>query len=190
MVLHAHSLARTTTTSRARSRCRSARCSAFRSRARTRRRRRATSCCSPSSVVLTWFASNLVHGRIGRIVDGGAGHGHRGRTDGHPAAAHQAARLRGVVLSTAASPARSWCSLVRRRGVRRVQHQPVLLHPVHGDHRRAGQPDRLVLRRGAHLHPADRARQLLPARPSAFRSPPRRSSTCASWSSARSSSSS
>ncbi len=44
-----------------------------------------------------------------------------------------------------------------------------LHHPVHGDHRRARQPDRLVLRRGVHLDAADRA-EVRPARASASRS--------------------
>ena len=56
----------TTTTSPVRSKCRRARCSDCRSPARVRRRRRAISSCWPSCVV-TWFASNLVRGRIGRI---------------------------------------------------------------------------------------------------------------------------
>ena len=113
-------------------------------------------------------------------VDGGARHGYRRRTDRHPALPHQAARLRGVVL------------LLRRR--RRADGVPVarrarkptaststesFLDPVHGDHRRARQPDRLVLRRGLHLGPADRAARAAGTR-SASRSTPRPSSTCSS----------
>ena len=59
-----------------------------------------------SSILLTWIASNLVHGRIGRHVDGDPRHGHRGRAHGHQAPADEAPRLRGVVLSIAASPGR------------------------------------------------------------------------------------
>ena len=47
----------------------------------------------------------------------------------------------------------------------------------------SGQPHRLVLRRGAHLHPADRARHRAARHalsPSASRSAPTSSSTCAS----------
>ena len=60
-----------------------------------------------------------------------------------------------------------------------LQHQRILPDPVHGDHRRARQPDRLVLRRGLDLGPADRAAR----RAGIFRhcrSAPRPSSICSS----------
>ena len=112
-------------------------------------------------------------------VDGGARHGHRRRADRHPAAADQAARLRGLVVLLRRRRRDDGVLLVRRRRSRRVRRQPELPHPVHGDHRRARQPDRLVLRRRADLHPADRdpcgAR-----RRSACRCNPQPSSTCSS----------
>ena len=108
-------------------------------------------------VVMTWLASNLVHGRIGRSLDGGARHGHRRRAHRHPAAADQAPGLRGLARSTAASRAPDGVPLVRRRRADGLRHQPELPDPVHDHHRRAGQPARLLSRRGADLHPADRA---------------------------------
>ena len=116
-------------------------------------------------------------------VDGGARHGHRGRADGHPAAADEAPRLRRLVLLLRRRRRADGLPLVRRRRVRRLRHQPVLPHPVHGDHRRARQPDRLLLRRGLHLHPADRARHRAAGDPQPLRHLDRlatRSSICAS----------
>ena len=57
----------TTTTSPARSRCRSANCSASRSPARAPPPETRYSSCSAIVVAMTWIASNLVHGRIGRM---------------------------------------------------------------------------------------------------------------------------
>ena len=57
----------TTTASRARSRCRRARCSAFRSPARRQRSLTRYLVVLAIVVAMTWLASNLVHGRIGRM---------------------------------------------------------------------------------------------------------------------------
>ena len=95
-------------------------------------------------------------------VDGGARHGHRRRADRHQALPDQAARLRGVVVLLRRRRRDDGVPLARRRRGRQLQHQPVLPDPVHGDHRRARQPDRLVLRRRLHLGPADRAARRCP----------------------------
>ena len=88
-------------------------------------------------------------------LDGGARHGHRRRTDRHPALPHQAARLCDLVVLLRRRRRDDGVSVARRGGSDILQHQPVLHHPVHGDHRRARQPDRLVLRRRVDLGPAD-----------------------------------
>src|SRR3954467_9401022 len=115
---------------------------------------------------MTWLASNLVHGRIGRswmaVRD-----------------MDLAAELIGIrLLPTkllAFAVSSFYCGvaggvlgvflygggaggffLVRRRRSRRVRREPELLHPVHGHRWGARQPDRLVPRRRADLHPADR----------------------------------
>ena len=90
-------------------------------------------------------------------LDGGARHGYRRRTDRHPALSHQAARLCGVVLLLRRCRCADGISVAWRSRGRQLQYQPVLHHPVHGDHRRARQPDRLVLRRSLHLGSADPA---------------------------------
>ena len=107
-------------------------------------------------VVMTWIASNLVHGRIGRMwmavrdMD-------MPRSDRHPL-------LRTKLLAFAVSS--FYCGVAGAMMVffwyggaeaDVLRHRPELSHPVHGDHRRARHADRLVFRRGAHLHPADRA---------------------------------
>ena len=132
-------------------------CSAFRSPARPRPPSTRYLVVLSIVVVLTWIASNLVHGRIGRMWMAVRDMDIAAELIGIRLLHDQAARLRGVVV------------LLRRR--RRADGVPSgtaapksevfninqsLLHPVHGHHRRARQPDRLVLRRGAHLHPADR----------------------------------
>ena len=126
-------------------------------RRRPRRRRRATSSCSPSSSSMTWLASNLVHGRIGRMW--------MAVRDMDIAAELIGIRLLPTKL-LAFAVSSFYCGVAGALMVflwyggaeaGGVQHQPVLLHPVHGHHRRPRQPDRLVLRRGADLHPADRA---------------------------------
>ena len=112
-------------------------------------------------------------------LDGGARHGYRGRTDRHPALPHQAARLRGLVVLLRRRRRADGVPVARRGGSRLVQHQSVLHHPVHGDHRRARQPGRIVLRRHLHLGPADPAASF--CRPcSEYRFTPRPSSTSSS----------
>ena len=54
---------------------------------------------------MTWLASNLVHGRIGRTWMAVRDMDIAAELIGIRLLPHQAARLRGVVLSTAASPA-------------------------------------------------------------------------------------
>ena len=127
-------------------------------------------------VVMTWFASNLVHGRIGRMW--------MAVRDMDIAAELIGIRLLPTKLLAFAvssfycgvAGAHAGVPLVRRRRGRGVRHQPELLHPVHGHHRRARQPDRLVLRRRADLRPADRAARARAGR-SACRSTRRPSST-------------
>ena len=108
-------------------------------------------------VVLTWVASNLVHGRIGRTW--------MAVRDMDIAAELMGIRLLPTKL-LAFAVSSFYCGVAGALMVflwyggaeaDGLQHQPVLHHPVHGDHRRARQPDRLVLRRRVHLHPADHA---------------------------------
>ena len=118
--------------------------------------RRAISSCSAFVVVMTWIASNLVHGRIGRMW--------MAVRDMDIAAELIGIRLLPTkLLAFAASSFYCgvagallvflWYGGAEPDGIR---HQPELLHPVHGHHRRPRQPDRLVLRRRPDLHPADR----------------------------------
>ena len=72
-------------------------------------------------------------------VDGGARHGHRRRADGHPAAADQAARLRGVVVLLRRRRCAAGVPLVRQRRGRGASTSTRASYPVHGDHRRARQ---------------------------------------------------
>ena len=113
-------------------------------------------------------------------VDGGARHGHRRRADGHPAAAAPSCSPSRCRRSTAASPARCWCSSGTAAPKPTVfdinQSFFILFMVIIGG---LGQPDRLVLRRGADLHAADRAAARARRR-SAFRCTPRRSSTAPS----------
>ena len=108
-------------------------------------------------VVMTWLASNLVHGRIGRMW--------MAVRDMDIAAELIGIRLYPTKL-LAFAVSSFYCGVAGALMVflwlgacrgRQLQHQPVVPDPVHGDHRRAGQPGRLVLRRGVHLGPADRA---------------------------------
>ncbi len=127
-------------------------------------------------VVMTWLASNLVHGRIGRMW--------MAVRDMDIAAELIGIRLYQTKL-LAFAVSSFYCGVAGAMmvflwlgdaEVRELQHQPVLPHSVHGDHRRARQPDRLVLRRRPDLGPADRAAARRRAC-SACRSTPRPSST-------------
>ena len=107
--------------------------------------------------VMTWLASNLIRGRIGRtwmaVRD-----------------MDIAAELIGIKLYPtkllAFAVSSFYCGVAgamlvflwsRQRRVRKLQHQPVVPGAVHGDHRRSRQPARLVFRRGADFRPAHRA---------------------------------
>jgi hypothetical protein len=83
-------------------------------------------------VLMTWVASNLVHGRIGRMW----------------------MAVRDMDLAAELIGIRP---LVRRRRSQRFRDRPEFSDPVHGDHRRTGHADGIVLRRRADLHFADRA---------------------------------
>ena len=61
-------------------------------------------------IVMTWLASNLVHGRIGRMWMAVRDMDHRRRAHRHPAAAAPSCSPSRSRRSTAASPARCWCS--------------------------------------------------------------------------------
>ena len=147
----------TITMSPARSRCRPARCSACRSPARTRRPMARYLVVLGIVVVMTWLASNLVHGRIGRMWMAVRDMDIAAELIGIKL--YQTKLLAFAVSSfyCGVAGAHDGVPLARRRRGRQLQHQPVVPDPVHGDHRRARQPDRLVLRRGLHLGPADRA---------------------------------
>ena len=108
-------------------------------------------------VVMTWIASNLVHGRIGRMW--------MAVRDMDIAAELIGIRLlRTKLLAFAVSS--FYCGVAgammvflwyggAEADVFAIDQS--FLDLVHGDHRRARHADRLVLRRGADLHPADRA---------------------------------
>ena len=107
-------------------------------------------------VAMTWLASNLVHGRIGRIW--------MAVRDMDIAAELMGIRLLPTKL-LAFAVSSFYCGVAGAMLVFlwyggaeavRVQHQPELHHPVHDHHRRSRQPARRVPRRGADLHPADR----------------------------------
>ena len=107
--------------------------------------------------VMTWLASNLIRGRIGRtwmaVRD-----------------MDIAAELIGIKLYPtkllAFAVSSFYCGVagamlvflwLGNAEVRELQHQSVVPHSVHGDHRRPRQPARLVFRRRLDLRPADRA---------------------------------
>ncbi len=115
----------TTTTSPARSRCRPARSSA-------------SPITGPNAtpmtryfvvlgivVVMTWLASNLVHGRIGRMWMAVRDMDIAAELIGIRLLPDQAARLRGVVVLLRRRRRDDGVPLARRRRGRRLQHQPV-----------------------------------------------------------------
>ena len=158
MVLHPHPVALQLQHLRRRSKCRSASCSASSSPGRAPPPRRAIYIVLAIVVVMTWLASNLMHGRIGRtwmaVRD-----------------MDIAAELMGIKLLPtkllAFAVSSFYCGVAGAMLVflwyggaesDSLQHQPELHDPVHDHHRRPRQPARLVPRRGADLHPADRLR--------------------------------
>ena len=131
-------------------------------------------------VALTWLAANLVHGRIGRMW--------MAVRDMDIAAELMGIRLLPTKLlafavsSYVCGVAGALCArLARRRGVQRLRHQPVLSHPVHGHHWRAGKPIGSFLGAALIFTLPILLGQLLPAFSgrSASISALRRSSTCA-----------
>ena len=137
MVLQPRALARTTTTSRGRSRRRCGRCSACRSSAPTATPQTRYLVVLTLVILLTWVASNLVHGRIGRMWMAIRDMDIAAELMGIKLLHAEAPRLRGVVLLLRRRRGHDGVPLVRRRRIQRLRHQPVLLHPVHGHHRRA-----------------------------------------------------
>ncbi len=129
---------------------------------------------------MTWLASNLVHGRIGRMW--------MAVRDMDIAAELIGIRLLPTKL-LAFAVSSFYCGVAgalmvflwyggAEADVFDINQS--LLHPVHGDHRRARQPDRLVLRRRVDLHPADRAARARAGRLGIADRTPRPSSTCSS----------
>ena len=108
-------------------------------------------------IAMTWIASNLVRGRIGRMW--------MAVRDMDIAAELMGIRMLPTKLLAFAISS-FYCGVAGALLVflwygsaefHRVLDQPELHHPVHDHHRRARQPARLVPRRRADLHPADRA---------------------------------
>ena len=106
---------------------------------------------------MAWIASNIVHGRIGRMW--------MAVRDMDIAAELIGIRLlRAKLLAFAVSSfyvgvagAYDGVPVVRGGGGRGVQHRPVVPGAVHDHHRRTGVDRRRLLRRGRHLSHADRA---------------------------------
>ena len=88
-------------------------------------------------VVMTWIASNLVHGRIGRMWMSVRDMDLAAELIGIRLLAHQAARLRGVLVLLRRGRRDDGVSLVRRGRSGRICHRSELSGAVHGDHRRA-----------------------------------------------------
>ena len=107
--------------------------------------------------VMTWLASNLIRGRIGRTWMAVRDMDIAAELIGIKLLSDQAARLRGVVVLLRRRRRDAGFPVARQRRVRKLQHQPVVFGAVHGHHRRARQPARLVLRRRLDLRSADRA---------------------------------
>ena len=130
----------------------------------------------------TWCAAH-----IGREWMAIARHGRRRRGDRHPPGVRQALAPSRSARSSSAWPARCGASSTWARGSRPRSDRPLVPAAVHGDHRRAGLDHGQLLRRRVHRDPADLAEPA--AAGSAVRrhprSPPRRSRTSSSWSSAR-----
>ncbi len=108
-------------------------------------------------ILMTWLASNLVHGRIGRMWMAVRDMDIAAELIGIRLYRTKLLGVCGVVVLLRRRRRPDGVHVARRRGSRQLQHQRVVPDPVHGDHRRARQPRRLVLRRGLHLGAADRA---------------------------------
>ena len=148
VVLHPHSRGSTTTISRRRSRCRQRTLFGITGH-RADARPPVTRYLIVLTIVavMTWLASNLIRGRIGRTWMAVRDMDIAAELIGIQPAADQAARLRGVVVLLRRRRRDAGVPLARQRRVRKLRHQPVVPDAVHGDHRRARQPARLVFRR-------------------------------------------
>ena len=136
-----------TTTIPARSRCRTRPCSACTSPARTRRRSTRYLVVLTIVAVMAWIASNIVHGRIGRMWMAVRDMDIAAAADRHPPAQRQASRLRRLLVLRRRRRRADGVPVARRRRARGVQHQPVVPDPVHHHHRRPRLDRRRLLRR-------------------------------------------
>ena len=88
------------------------------------------------------------------VLDDGPRHGHRGRAHGHPPPAHEAPGVRRLLLLRGRGRCAHGLLLAGCCRGLQLLDQPLVPDPVHGHHRRARQPDRLLRRCGLHLDPA------------------------------------
>ena len=107
-------------------------------------------------VGMTWVASNLVHGRIGRMWMSVRDMDLAAELIGIRLLRAKLLGVRRIVVLLRRGRRDDGVPVVWRRRSRSVRHRPKLPHPFHGDYRRPWHPDRSVFRLGADLHSADR----------------------------------